>query len=56
MLTLTETALHTQRPATLVDHDHRVRTVGLASAAEILDLIPGAEYAIIEHVTFRSEH
>jgi hypothetical protein len=45
MLTLAVGALHSQRPARLVDDDHRVRTIGLAGAAEVFDFLAGAEGA-----------
>jgi hypothetical protein len=56
VLTLTEPALHAERPCRLVHDDHGVRTVGLAGAAQVLDLISGAKHAIIEHWAFRIEH
>jgi hypothetical protein len=56
VLTLTEAALDAQRPASLVNDDHRVRTVGLASAAQVFDLVTRAKHAIIEHWAFRIEH
>jgi hypothetical protein len=56
VLTLTEAALHSQRPSRLVYDDDRVRTVGLAGATQILDLVAGAKHSIIEHWAFRIEH
>jgi hypothetical protein len=55
VLTLTKAALHAERPSGIVDDDHCVRTVGLAGAAQILDLVSGAKHSIIEHWVFRSE-
>jgi hypothetical protein len=56
MLTLTKAALHAQRPAGVVNHDHRVGSVGLAGAAEIFDLVSGAKHSIIEHWGIPVEH
>jgi hypothetical protein len=56
MLTLAEAALDAQRPTGLIDDDHRMRAVGLAGSAEILDLIPGTKGSIIGHWAFRVEH
>jgi hypothetical protein len=41
VLTLAVVALHAQRPAGAVDHDHSVQAVGLAGAAEIFERFPG---------------
>jgi hypothetical protein len=56
VLTLAEAALHAQRPSGSVHDDHRVRTVGLAGSAQILDLIAGAKHSISGHGAFRIEH
>jgi hypothetical protein len=56
VLTLAEAALHSQRPSGIVHDDHRMRTVGLAGAAQVLDLVSGAKYAISGHWAFRIEH
>jgi hypothetical protein len=55
VLALAEAALHAQRPSCLVDDDDRVRTVGLAGAAQIFDLVTGTKHAIIDHWAFRFE-
>jgi hypothetical protein len=46
VLTLAEAALHAERPSGIIHNDHRVRTVGLASAAQVLDLVSGTEYPL----------
>jgi len=45
VLTLAEAALHAQRPSGIVHDDHRMRTVGLAGAAQVLDFITRTEDA-----------
>jgi hypothetical protein len=45
VLTLAEAALDAHRPAGLIDDDHRMETVGLAGATQILDFVAGAEDA-----------
>jgi hypothetical protein len=49
MLTLTEAALHPQRPSGLVHDDDGMRTVGLAGAAQVFDLVAGAKHSISGH-------
>jgi len=49
VLTLTEAALHPERPSGLVDDDDGMRTVGLAGAAQVFDLISGAKHSISGH-------
>jgi hypothetical protein len=49
MLALTEAALHAQWPALAVHDDHRVKAIGLARAAQILDLVTGTEHARLRH-------
>jgi len=56
VLTLAEAALHAQRPSRIVHDDHRMRTVGLAGAAQVLDLVSGAKHTINGHWAFRIEH
>jgi hypothetical protein len=56
MLTLAEAALHAQRPSGVVHDDHRMRTVGLASAAQVLDLVSGSKHSISSHSAFRVAH
>jgi hypothetical protein len=46
VLTLAEAALHAQRPSVPVYHNDRMRTVGLARAAQVFDLVAGAECSI----------
>jgi hypothetical protein len=55
VLTLTEPALHAQRPSGLVHDDHRVGAVGLARTAQIVNLIAGAKHSITAHGAFRME-
>jgi hypothetical protein len=56
VLTLAEAALHAQRPSGLVHHDDGMRTVGLARAAQVFDLVARAKYSITRHGSFRIEH
>jgi hypothetical protein len=49
VLTLTEAALHPQRPSGLVHDDDGMRTVGLAGAAQVFDLIAGSKHSISGH-------
>jgi hypothetical protein len=55
VLTLTEAALHAERPSGIVNDDHGVRAIGLTGAAQVLDLVSGAKHSIIEHWAFRLE-